>query len=213
MSLYWSTKSVGGRDYTVIQHPLRDTSTKVCGVKFHCGYGVVQKESKAYKMLKSMPLFRNAKEFPLTLLKSLKFVTRSQDIALIYGKDIFITYQRELIEHNKKQEAQKFEETRSERNSDKSSKCKYLLLHNDFCNNEKVFGSNGYCRMHILEDRELIKEMGIEIPSYVGREGFGKETSHFLAKICKKIEQYTREKSKKELSELLIESNETQEVS
>ena len=213
MSLYWSTKSVGGREYTVIQHPLRDTSTKVCGVKFHCGYGVVQKESKAYKMLRSMPLFRSAKEFPLTLLKSLKFITRSQDIALIYGKDVFITYQRELIQHNKKQEAQKFEETRSERNSEKSSKCKYLLLHNDFCNNEKVFGSNGYCRMHILEDKELIKEMGIEIPSYVGREGFGKETSVFLAKICKKIDQHTREKSKKELNELLIESNETQEVS
>ena len=213
MSLYWSTKSVGGREYTVIQHPLRDTSTKVCGVKFHCGYGVVQKESKAYKMLRSMPLFRSAKEFPLTLLKSLKFITRSQDIALIYGKDVFITYQRELIQHNKKQEAQKFEETRSERNSEKSSKCKYLLLHNDFCNNEKVFGSNGYCRMHILEDKELIKEMGIEIPSYVGREGFGKETSVFLAKICKKIDQHTRDKSKKELNELLIESNETQEVS
>jgi len=205
MSLYWSTKSYGGRNYVLIQHPLRDCSTKVCGIKFHCGYGVVEKNSKAYKMLKSMPLFRNAKEHPLTLLKSLKFVTRAQDIALIYGKDIFISYQRELLEYNKKQEAQKFEETRTERNSNESTKCKYLLLHNNFCSNEKIFGSNGYCRMHILEDKELIKEMNIEIPSYVGREGFGKETSIFLAKVCKKIEKYTKEKAKKDLSELLIE--------
>ena len=208
MSLYWNTKSYGGRNYTLVQHPLRDTSTKIHGIKFHCGYGVVEKDSKAYKMLRAMPLFRNAKEFPLTLLKSLKFVTRAQDIALIYGKDVFITYQRELIEHNKKQEEQKFEDTKSERNSDNCSKCKYLLLHNDFCSNERIFGSTGYCRMHILEDRELIKEMGVEIPSYVGKAGFGKETSIFLAKVCKKIEKYTKEKSKKDLNELLIDTKE-----
>src|SRR5277367_6374230 len=136
MSLYWNTKSYGGKNYILVQHPLRDTSSKVCGVKFHCGYGVVEKDSKAYKMLKSMPLFKKAKEFPLTLLKSLKFITKSYDIELIYGKDIYITYQRELIAYNKKQEAQKFEDTRSERNSNGSTKCKYLLLHNDFCNNE-----------------------------------------------------------------------------
>jgi len=212
MSLYWNTKSYGGKNYIIVQHPLRDCSVKVCGVKFHCGYGVVEKDSKAYKMLKSMPLFRNAKELPLTVLKSLKFVTRSKDIELIYGKDIFITYQRELIEHNKKQEAQKFEETKSERNSQNSTKCKYLLLHNDYCSNEKVPGSNGYCRHHILEDREILKEIGIEIPSYAGKEGFGKETATFLAKVCKKIEKYSSEKTKKELSELLSEATDTQEV-
>ena len=62
--------------------------------------------------------------------------------------------------------------------------------------------------MHILEDRALIEEMGVEIPSYVGREGFGKETAHFLAKICKKIEKHTKDKSKKELTELLIDTKE-----
>lgn len=203
MSIYWSTKSFGGKDYTVVQHPLKNTFTKVCGIKFHYGYGVVEKNSKAYKMLKAMPIFRKAKEHPLTILKSLQFVTRAKDIEIIFGKDIYISYQREIIEYNKRQEAQKFESTKSERNSDSSTKCKFLLLDNHFCSNDKVTGSTGYCRMHILQDKELIQEMGIETPSYVGREGFGKETSIFLAKIVKKMEKYAKEKAKKELSEVL----------
>src|SRR5271166_3405427 len=122
MSLYWNTKSAGGRDYIVMQHPLRDVSTTVYGIRFHCGYGVVVKNSKEYKNLRTMPIFRKAKEFPLTILKTLKFIIRSKDIEMIYGKDIYISYQRSLLEHNKKQETEKNEATASERNSEHSTK-------------------------------------------------------------------------------------------
>lgn len=206
MSLYWSSKSFGGKNYIVLQHPLRDVCTRICGVKFHYGYGVVEKGSKAYKMLMSMPILRKAKELPLTILKTLKFVTRSTDIELVYGKDIYISYQRAIIEHNKKVEAQKFEETKTERNSEDSSKCKFLLLNNHFCTNERIEGSTGYCRHHIMQDIELIKEIGIEIPSYVGREGFGKETVQFQAKVCKKLEKYAKEKAKKDLEGILSDN-------
>jgi hypothetical protein len=211
MSLYWSTKSFGGKNYIVLQHPLKGTYTKVCGVKFHDGYGVVEKDSKAHKMLRQMPIFRKAKEFPLTILKSLKFVTRSRDIDLIYGKDIYISYQRALQEHEKVQEEQKFEETKSERNTNNSNKCKYLLLHNRYCENEKVPGSTGYCRMHIMSDTELIKEIGIEIPSYFDKPGFGKETYKFLAQVCRKIEKYSKDKSRQQLKEIM-ESESSEEA-
>jgi hypothetical protein len=212
MSLYWNTKSYGGKEYIVMQHPLRDICTKMCGIKFHYGYGVVQKESKAYKMLKAMPFLRNAQEFPLTILKTLKFVTRSKDIEMVFGRDIYISFQRAMIAYNQKQEDQKFEETQAERNSNGSSKCKFLLLHNDFCSNEKVSGSTGYCRMHILEDKALINEIGIETPSYVGREGFGKETAKFLAQVCKKIEKHAKDKSREELKNVLDDKKEEETV-
>jgi hypothetical protein len=203
MSLYWNTKSYGGKNYIILKHPVGDVTTKVYGVKFHCGYGVVEKGSKAHKALRTIPILRGAKELPLTMLKSLHFITRSQDIALIYGKDIYVSYQRALLEHAKQQEAQKFEELQAERNSGNSTKCKHLLLNNEYCSNERVQGSTGFCRVHIMDDIGLIRDLGVDIPSYVGKPGFGKETTEFFAKICRKIERCGREKGKKELQEVL----------
>lgn len=202
MSLYWNTKSYGGRNYIVVKHPLRDISTSAYGVKFHCGYGVVEKGSKAYQNLRTMPVFRAAQEFPLTILKTLKFVVRSKDIETIYGKDVYISYQRALLDHAKKQEEQKFAEVAAERNSEASTKCKYLLLNNEFCSNEKIAGGN-YCSTHIMNDTELLTELGVEIPSSFGKPGFGKESAEFVAKICKKIERCSRDKKRKELQEIL----------
>lgn len=209
MSLYWNTKSAGGRDYIVMQHPLRDVSTTVYGVKFHCGYGIVARNSKEYKNLRTMPIFRKAKEFPLTILKTLKFVIRSKDIEMIYGKDVYISYQRSMLEHAKKQEVERDAATAAERNSESSTKCKHLLLNNEYCSNEKVAGSTGYCRTHIMNDLPLIQELGIEIPSNIGKPGFGKETTEFFAKVCRQIEKCGKTKARREL-EAIIDSKPAQ---
>jgi hypothetical protein len=203
MSLYWSTKSYGGRNYIVIQHPLKDVSTNIFGIKFHCGYGVVVKGSKEYKNLRTIPVLRKAREFPLTILKNLKFIIRSKDIEMIYGKDVYISYQRSLLEYAKKQDAEKHEETATERSSENSTKCKHLLLNQQFCSNERVPGSTGYCRTHIMDDLPLIQEMGVEIPNFVGKPGFGKETTDFFAKVCKQIEKASKTKARRELEAII----------
>jgi len=96
----WTTKALtGDRNYIVIQHTLKGVNHVVNGVKFRDGYAVVEKDSKTYYMLKKVPVLRAAKEYPLIHLKKLKFITRTADIKMVFGQDVY----RRFIEEEQKQ--------------------------------------------------------------------------------------------------------------
>ena len=100
----WTTKSLE-RDkvYVVVQHTLKGVNYVVNGVKFRNSYAVVEKDSKVYHSLKKVPVLRSAKEYPLTYLKKLSFITRTVDIKTVYGQDV---YRRFLEEEQKEKLAQ-----------------------------------------------------------------------------------------------------------
>lgn len=100
----WTTKSLErDRVYIVLQHTLKGVNYVVNGVKFRNSYAVVEKDSKTYHSLKKVPVLRSAKEFPLTHLKKLAFITRTIDIKTVYGQDV---YRRFLEEENKEKLSQ-----------------------------------------------------------------------------------------------------------
>lgn len=90
---YWTTRSTNkNTDYIVIRHTLRGVNGKINGIIFRDSYGVVEKNSKAHKMLKRIPQLKNADEKPITFLNKLNFITRSRDIEKVYGKDVYTKY-------------------------------------------------------------------------------------------------------------------------
>lgn len=95
----WTTRSLErDRDYIVFQHSIKGTNHIINGVKFRGGYAVVEKNSKVYYSLKKIPPLRDAKEFPITYLTKLPFITRPNDIRTVYGQDV---YARFLAEEEK----------------------------------------------------------------------------------------------------------------
>jgi hypothetical protein len=89
----WGVRASGrDRNYVVIKHSLRGINGQIHNVKFRNSYAVVDKDSKTYRLLKKFPNLGNAKEFPLTHLRSLPFITRDRDIRLVYGEDVYISY-------------------------------------------------------------------------------------------------------------------------
>jgi len=100
----WTTKSLDrARNYIVIQHTLRGVNYVINGIRFRDSYAVVEKDSKTYHGLKRVPVLRAVKEYPLTHLAKLPFITRPADIRMVYGQDVYITF---IKEQQKEQEAQ-----------------------------------------------------------------------------------------------------------
>lgn len=99
----WTNKSTTQyKNYIVIRHPIKGLNTNIGGVRFRDGYGVVEKDSKTYFHLKKIPAVKKFTEYPLDHLLKLKFITRKQDVKLIYGSDVYIkllSYLKEK-EHN-----------------------------------------------------------------------------------------------------------------
>ena len=118
----WTTKKLDrDRKYIVLRHPLRGINNMINGVKFRNSYAVVEKDSKVYHHLKKIPVLKSSKEFPLTHLRSLNFVTRTSDIKMIYGQDVYIKFlksekdaaeAKEIAEYKAKNEAIAEEEVR-----------------------------------------------------------------------------------------------------
>jgi hypothetical protein len=101
---FWSTRSLeSDKNYVVIQHTLKGVNYVINGVKFRDSYAVVEKDSKTYHFLKKVPVLRAAKEYPLTHLTKLPFITRSMDIKAVYGQDV---YRRYLAEIDKDKQSQ-----------------------------------------------------------------------------------------------------------
>ncbi len=203
----WSTRSDGrDKEYIVIKHRLNDINGLINGVKFRYGYGVVDKNSKAYFAIKQLPLIKGGQEFPITHLRKLKFITRSQDIQLVYGQDVYYNYLREvkklqeeeIVEISKPSKAevltnskpQVIEETLDSSNSEAESglQCTHILPNGNRCKGpaEKLSPSS-YCKIHLLKDPKL-GLYGIEIPTKITKI----ENKELNARVIKQLEELSR---------------------
>lgn len=107
----WTTKSLeSDKDYIVMQHTLKGVNYVISGVKFRDSYAVVEKNSKIYYMLKRVPVLRGSKEYPLTHLSKLPFITRSSDVKMVFGQDVYRRYLEELNKDSEQQELAKKQE-------------------------------------------------------------------------------------------------------
>lgn len=184
----WTTKSSGrDRNYIVLQHPLRGVNYYVNGVKFRDGFAVVEKNTKTYKMLRSIPVLRGAKEHELVFLKKLKFITSSSDVRTVYGSDVYEHYMKQLtvhLEEVKVQEEIVKQEAVVEKHI-KSNKCAHTNASGELCGVEALESSpSGYCHFHILQDPKL-SELGIEVPRFLSK----KEKKELKERILKKLEK------------------------
>jgi hypothetical protein len=96
MSVYWGLKKrMTDKEYVVIKHPLRfNGNVTVGGIKFCSGCGVVEKDSKAFRNIFNLPMFKKAKVLPLTFLKKVGF--KPKDVQLIYGPDIYYHFIKDI---------------------------------------------------------------------------------------------------------------------
>lgn len=194
----WTTKSLErDRSYIVMQHALRGVNHTINGIKFREGYAVVEKDSKVYFTLKRIPVLRNAKEFPLTHLKKLPFITRTQDIRTVYGQDVYATYlyeveQAKIAEEQaavakREQEVQAKQELEKQLDAAKQAndevkveeikanipilvKCSHRTPDGTLCETDALeYSPSGLCGNHLLEDPRLA-EYGFEVPSFMTKD-------------------------------------------
>lgn len=97
--MYWNTrrqkKEKSQLDYVLMKHPLPVTgNVHVMGVKFCGGYAVVAKDTKIYHAIKRIPIFKGAKEFPLSFMKQLGW--RCKDVEMIFGHDVYCHYMESI---------------------------------------------------------------------------------------------------------------------
>lgn len=163
----WTTKSSGrDRNYIVLKHSLPHINNIIMGVKFRDGFAVVEKNSKIYCQLKRMPLLKNSREFPLEFLNELNFITRSSDVKLIYGVDVYNCYVKAITRSsNEKKILDKKEEERW--HLEDSDKCHFRYLHGSnkgqLCRGMRLKESpSKYCLNHLLYDPKL--NIGTTIP-------------------------------------------------
>lgn len=180
----WTTKALDRvREYVVIKHRLRDMNGNLCGVKFRGGYGVVEKGSKAYMQLRSLPLIKGQPEFPLLHLRKLPFVTRTQDIQVIYGRDIYYQYLHQLNAVVKEEQVVAKEEAKVVHVA--AQGCAAKTATGELCKFEAIKGSpSGYCRKHILTDERLV-EVGIEVPKRLTSKEKGEWKDRIIEKLAK----------------------------
>lgn len=181
--MVWSTKYLGrDREYIVIRHKLRDIEGMIEGVKFRAGYGVVDKNTKAYKRLKNLPFLKTGLEFPLVHLKSLKFVMRDRDVETIYGKDVYVHYMKALKEYQaKKAEEEKVQA--EQHHLQEQTLCKFRRPNGELCKNEAYELSPGnHCQRHLLKD-PMLEVFEIEVPSMLSKD----EVKQWKDKVIKKL--------------------------
>ncbi len=181
----WTTKSLSrAREYVVLKHKLSDINENISGIKFRGGYCVVEKGSKQYLILKQLPLLRNQPEFPLIHLRKLKFITRTSDVNLVFGKDVFNHYMAELEEVLRQEQEVKDAEA-AEAHVSKYSLCSHTTAKGSLCQLEAMPGSpSKYCKMHILSDPKL-EDLGIKLPAIMTKE----EKKKFKEIIINKLER------------------------
>jgi len=204
----WTTKSLGrDREYVVIKHRLNDINGMINGVKFRAGYGVVEKNSKAYFAIKQLPLIKGQPEYPITHLRGLKFITRTKDIQLVYGQDVYYYYLKQAqnvvgsvketvkvinakgevkIESPKQEPVKDTDQQVLQDNVDEPTiPCAYKPKSGKPCGFEALsISPSGYCRMHLLKDPGL-KALGIEVPETYGKS----EVKELNQKVRKQLEE------------------------
>jgi hypothetical protein len=181
----WTTKSLGKeRSYVILKHKLADINGNIAGVKFRGGYAVVEKDSKSYKALVSLPLLKGQPEYPLIHLRKLKFITRTADVKIIFGQDVYYHYIKELnLELEAEQKIR--EETKAEEHVEIYSLCSFVTPKGSMCGNASYPGSpSKHCKLHILKD-PLLESVGINIPSRFTKQ----QKKEFTAKVLSKLDR------------------------
>jgi hypothetical protein len=183
------------KNYVVIKHKLSGINGLLCGVKFREGYGVVELNSKLYIQLMSLPLIKGQPTYPLSHLKKLPFVTRSQDIQVIYGVDIYRQYM-EQIKPIIEQEQIEYKEKEEIKHTEVELRCSSTNNRDSLCRRDAVpFSKAGLCKLHILEEPGLA-ELGIKIPLRMTNT----EKFQLRQKVCDKLESLPKNpRTKKEV--------------
>jgi hypothetical protein len=169
----WTTRSSGKhKEYVLLKHTLKGVNYIVNGVRFRESYAVVEKNSKTYNNLKQLPVLKSAQEYPLIMLRQLKFITRPLDVKTVYGADVYKHYLEQLepqVEKEKVEEIVKVETAHVEEHK----MCSYRTIASggkDLCKEKALEQSpSGYCMKHIFEEPRLA-EFGIEVPKFLTRK-------------------------------------------
>lgn len=174
--MVWTTKKLAReREYVVVKHSLRGINYNIKGVKYRDGFGVVEKDSKAYFELKKIKPAAITSEHSLDFLLKLNFINRSRDIELVYGKDVYHYYV------NKIREVQAAE---AESKHLKSTKCKMIVKNGSLCNNEShKLSPSEHCLTHLFQDSKLEEVLGTEILIPMGKEAKKKYKQEIIEKL------------------------------
>ena len=185
--MVWATKSLErAREYVVIKHALKDMNGNIAGVKFRAGYAVVEKGSKAYLQIKKVPLIKNQPELPLIFLRKLPFITRTNDVKVVYGQDVYAQY-LEVLHKELEAEQVVAEAVAEEVHVQDLHRCAFTTQAGELCSREAVKGSpSNYCRLHLLEDEKL-ESVGIVIPKRLTKE----QKKEYKDKVASKLEKLT----------------------
>lgn len=187
----WTTKALNrGTEFIVVQHKLKGINYNIKGVKFRDGYAVVEKGSKVYLELKKVPMLRDMREFPLIHLRKLKFITRTADIKLIYGQDVYYKY-LEVLEQTLEVESEEREiqqevvhKIQEETHISEDVKCHFKSENTgELCSFPYLKKSpSKYCVRHILQDPGL-EALGYKVPRFMTK----KEKQELKEKIASKL--------------------------
>jgi hypothetical protein len=190
----WSTKALNrNSEFIVVKHKLRGINYTVKGIKFRDGFAVVEKDSKTYFELKKLPVLRNMEEFPLLHLRKLKFITRTADVKLIFGQDVYRVYLAALqiaLDNEAEQAEEALVIAHAEQEVShltEDVKCHFRSPNSgELCNFPYLKKSlSKYCTKHILEDPKL-EEMGFEkVPRFISK----KERQELKEKIANKLRE------------------------
>lgn len=151
-------------NYVVIKHSLKDVNGNIAGVKFRGGYAVVEKGSKTYKAVKSLPLIKNQDDLPLIVLRELPFITRTLDVKLIYGAPVYYKYLEELHKEIAAEEIITKEEA-AVTHVETYKLCAYKTIKGELCTMEALtISPSGHCKRHLLDDPKISEASGLVIP-------------------------------------------------
>lgn len=169
----WSTRSSGkDRNYILLKHTLKGVNYIINGIKFRDGFAVVEKDSKSYHALKSIPVLRAAQEYPLIMLRQLKFITRPVDVKTVYGADVYTQYLKQLEPQIEKEKVEIVVEQEL-KHIEQHKLCSFRTPSSDgkdLCKLDAFEDSpSGYCMKHIFDEPKLA-ELGIEVPKFLTKK-------------------------------------------
>jgi len=182
---YWNSHIKENEEYVVLRHSINRFDGHVNGIRFREGYCVVVKGSRPYNTLKKLPLIKSSEEYPLIHLRSLKCIMRDKDLETIFGKDVYLQYMKVKTPIIKAEELIYKEEVYKEHIE--NGRCSFIKLNGEPCGLEAYTHSiSKMCKLHILEDKEIISKLGYKIPD---RELTRDEQKKYRARIFKRYDK------------------------
>jgi hypothetical protein len=151
----------GQQKYVLIKHPLKLVGKSyLCGAMFINGVAVLQRGSKAYKILASNPIMKNKRELGLERLLDYGF--KSKSIPLLFGKDVYFEFQK-AVEAKKAQtvvEALEHVEAPLVEEIPSGPFCVYTKKDGSACTNSvhEYSKTNKYCFGHLRFEKKALEE-------------------------------------------------------